>query len=97
RGWIMAGKLTNDDFKDAIKIAVKVSNYITLHDKELALDKSSSKEAVQHNNHIITFGQHHGYKSFDESMKLNAVEAYHKLKAQLAFQKEPIKEQEKER
>ncbi|ACX80407.1 hypothetical protein SC1083_0390 [Aggregatibacter actinomycetemcomitans serotype e str. SC1083] len=36
-------------------------------------------------------------KSFDESMKLNPVEAYHKLKAQLAFQKEPIKEQEKER
>ncbi|EGY34798.1 hypothetical protein SC1083_0389 [Aggregatibacter actinomycetemcomitans serotype e str. SC1083] len=29
RGWIMAGKLTNDDFKDAIKTAVKVSNYIT--------------------------------------------------------------------
>lgn len=97
RGWIMAGKLTNDDFKDAIKTAVKVSNYITLHDKELTLDKSPSKEAVQQNNHIISFAQHQGYKSFNESMKSNTVEAYHKLKAQLAFQKEPIKEQEKER
>ena len=28
-------------------------------------------------------------------MKSNAVEAYHKLKAQLAFKKEPIKEQDR--
>ena len=40
KGWLEAGKLTNDDFKDAIKTAVKVSNYIALHDKELTQNKS---------------------------------------------------------
>ncbi|HDX1051036.1 TPA: DUF1738 domain-containing protein [Pasteurella multocida] len=45
KSWIEAGKLTDSDFKEAIRGAIKVSNYISMHDKEL--DKSPIKSNVQ--------------------------------------------------
>lgn len=96
REWITAGKLTNDDFKDAIKTAVKVSNYITLYDKELELDKSLSKEDKQRKQQIIAFARSNESKLF-ESNKLSPAEKYYKLKMELTHEKSIIKKMERER
>ncbi|KIX30667.1 hypothetical protein HW40_07710 [Mannheimia haemolytica] len=94
RGWILAGKITNDDFKDAIKIAVKVSNYITLHDKELNPDKSLTKNDEQRKQQIIAFAQSKESK-LCEFAKLDSVEKYHKFKTQLIPKKEQVRDLER--
>lgn len=45
KSWIETGELTDSDFKEAIRGAIKVSNYISMHDKEL--EKSPIKNNVQ--------------------------------------------------
>ncbi|MBF0786013.1 DUF1738 domain-containing protein [Muribacter muris] len=45
KSWIEAGRLTDDDLKEAVKGAIKISNYISLKDKEL--EQSPAKENIQ--------------------------------------------------
>ena len=79
RSWIEAGKLTNDDFKDAIKVAVKVSNYISSHDKEL--DTLPSREAIK------AFSKHQA------STSSNSRSAYNQLKTKLVSSRDIKQEQ----
>ncbi|MFC3113738.1 DUF1738 domain-containing protein [Rodentibacter caecimuris] len=81
KSWIEAGKLTDDDFKEAIRGAIKVSNYISMHDKEL--DKSPIKNNVQE-------------FSKAQSSSLST-RAYNQLKKNLAHSRTQPKEVEQER
>lgn len=81
KSWIEAGKLTDDDFKEAIRGAIKVSNYISMHDKEL--DKSPIKNNVQE-------------FSKAQSSSLST-RAYNQLKKNLTHSRTQPKEVEQER
>lgn len=70
KSWIEAGKLTDNDLKEAIKGAIKISNYISIQDKEL--EQSPAKENVQ------AFSQEQNLKSSSHQAK-----TYHLLKKSL--------------